>query len=654
MIFKFDRRDFPDRARAGETCWLLSNGLAGYMSTTGAFSVTRCDQGILIAAQSPSRRYCLVHRLSERLETGNGRVYLSSQDFADGEGEDGTPYLKSFTVDGIPVWEYEAEGVEVRRSCAIAPGANASAVIYDVNNLSGSPCRLTVRPVLQFSQKGETPPKPPELVFDKSRGEVTGEGLRLFVRSTSPLEGTKPRYETLLYLEDQSDGRRESGFAVSVFTASLDVPAGEKLRLELVFSDEPTDLSATGITDALFRRRREIMEGCGLKDRVARELAWAADAFLAKRPCCDGKTIIAGYPYFADWGRDTMIALPGCTMTTGNYEDAKSIIRTFLKFERDGLVPNLFPEGGDEPRYNTADAALLLICTLWYYYLGTGDAEFVKEAYPVMKRIISAYRHGTHHSIHMDADGLISAGAGLDQVTWMDVCVDGILPTPRHGKPVEINAYWYNALRVMAALAPLAGEDGGEYDKLASLVRESFLEKFWMEDRGCLRDVISGSSADEQIRCNQIWALTMPFTMLEPEQERRVLNTVYRHLYTSRGLRTLSPEDPEFHPVYQGSQRERDMAYHQGTVWPYPLGAWYRAYLKVNGGTPEAAARVREWLAPMEDILREGCVGQIPEIYDGLEPRRSKGCFAQAWSVAELLRVYAELERIERSDREAE
>ena len=316
-----------------------------------------------------------------------------------------------------------------------------------------------------------------------------------------------------------------------------------------------------------------------------------------------------------------------------------------------GTAYRWFPEGQEEPRYNTVDAALLLINCVWLYYQKTGDRDFVREAWPVMVRIVHAYRTGTHHAIGMDTDGLIFAGKGMDQVTWMDVCVDGILPTPRHGKPVEINAYWYNALRILQELALTLGEDGTAYGRLAEQVKTSFTDLFWMEEKGYLKDVVSGTGADEQLRCNQIWAVTMPFTMLPPAQEQRVVESVRRHLYTPFGLRTLSPEDPEFHPFYGGSQRERDMAYHQGTVWPYPLGAYYLAWLKTHGSTAEAAAQVREQLGNMEAMLREGCVGQLPEIYDGGNPGPSKGCFAQAWSVGELLRVYEALEQIEEKER---
>ena len=386
-------------------------------------------------------------------------------------------------------------------------------------------------------------------------------------------------------------------------------------------------------------------ENCGFADSAARQLVLSADAFIARRDSTNGKTILAGYPLFSDWGRDTMIALPGCCLATGRFEDAKSILRTFLTYEKDGLVPNLFPEGDQAPMYNTVDAALLLIDCMWQYVQRTGDWDFAKEAFPTLERIIAAYRKGTHHGIGMDEDGLIYAGQGLDQVTWMDVCVQGILPTPRHGKPVEINAYWYNALMIMDALAEQLGTDRKDYCALAQKVKKSFIEKFYIPEKGYLKDVLSGTDADEQIRCNQIWALSMPFSMLTAEQEKTVLETVQRHLYTPWGLRTLSPEDKQYHGHYGGPQLERDMAYHQGTTWVFPMGAYYRAYLKVHGNSVSAVQTVKEGLQNLNTMMQQGCAGQLPEIYDGDHPYEGKGCFAQAWSVGEMLRVYEELNR---------
>ena len=651
MKYVYDKQhDLLSLPQAEETCWLLANGLGGYASTSAAFSVTRNDQGLLIAAKTPNQRFNLVHRLSEKLSSGGESVFLSSQTFGDGTPpEDGWRRLSSFVWEDGPCWLYQADSVQVTRRCAMEHGKNASAVVYTVENRSEAPCTLRVTPVFQFSQKGDPPQAPFALHY--TGGTIQGAGLTLHVKSSEPLLPLPQTWENLSYEDDRKDGRRETGLGLICAAVELTVPQGESRRLELVFSTEPSGKGGAEILLDAEARQRSLLAQSGFKDPAARELARSADAFIANRPSSGGKTILAGYPFFGDWGRDTMIALPGCVLATKQYETAKSILRTFLAYEQDGLVPNLFPEGQEEPRYNTVDAALLLINCVWLYYQKTGDRDFVREAWPVMVRIVHAYRTGTHHAIGMDTDGLIFAGKGMDQVTWMDVCVDGILPTPRHGKPVEINAYWYNALRILQELALTLGEDGTAYGRLAEQVKTSFTDLFWMEEKGYLKDVVSGTGADEQLRCNQIWAVTMPFTMLPPAQEQRVVESVRRHLYTPFGLRTLSPEDPEFHPFYGGSQRERDMAYHQGTVWPYPLGAYYLAWLKTHGSTAEAAAQVREQLGNMEAMLREGCVGQLPEIYDGGNPGPSKGCFAQAWSVGELLRVYEALEQIEEKER---
>ena len=382
-----------------------------------------------------------------------------------------------------------------------------------------------------------------------------------------------------------------------------------------------------------------------MKNKLAQTLVCSADQFLSKRESTNGLTILAGFPFFEDWGRDTMIALPGICISTGRFESAKSIMRTFAVYEKDGLMPNLFPEGGNKPLYNTVDAALLFINCVWLFYEKTQDIEFVEEMYPVMQRIIFSYEKGTHFNIHMEEDGLISAGAELDQVTWMDVRVGEILPTPRHGKPVEINAYWYNALCIMQKFSEILKEnEENKYRKLARKVKESFVREFWMEENHCLKDVISGTKADAQIRCNQIWAVSMPFTMLDEEKERQIVDTVFERLYTPYGLRTLDPKDEEFHESYSGEMIKRDLAYHQGTVWTFPMGGYYIAYLKVNKDSKKAKETVTKQMEVLESAMREGCIGQLPEIYDGELPVSSKGCFAQAWSVGEILRVYEKLE----------
>ncbi len=647
MKFLYGKQDMRSLTRAQEQGFLMTNGLGGYLSLTSAFSANRCDQGLLVAAvKAPNERITMVHRLREKLSIGGREVDLSTQEFADGRTpEEGYKNLSVFSYEHVPTWLYHVSGVEITRRCAMDWGRNTAAVLYRVENGSGKTCILDVTPFLKFAPKEQAlEEKKP---FTYADGVVCSGNYRLYIRTSGQLEAMPETWEILGYPEDIKDGRPAQGMAGACCHMTRTVRPGETAEIELVFSLEEQSISGVQMLERYLSRARALEAECGLQDELARQLAVSADAFIAHRDSTNGKTILAGYPLFSDWGRDTMIALPGCCLATNRYEDAKSILRTFFAYEKDGLVPNLFPEGESQPMYNTVDAALLLIDCVWQYVQQTGDTAFAEEAWPVMERIVAAYRAGTHHSIGMDTDGLISAGGGLDQVTWMDVCVNGILPTPRHGKSVEVNAYWYNALRIMDAFASRLGKESKDYGKLAELVKKSFVAKFYMEDKGYLKDVLSNTKADEQLRCNQIWAISMPFTMLSEEQERSIVDTVTRHLYTPCGLRTLSPEDPEYHGTYGGPQLERDMAYHQGTTWVFPMGAYYLAYLKTRGNSPAAAAQVRSRLDALLPMMREGCAGQLPEIYEGDFPRESKGCFAQAWSVGEMLRVFRRIQEIE-------
>ena len=607
--------------------FLLTNGLGGYASLTKAFTPDRCDAGAFVAAlRSPDLRINMVHGTVEALNTGEPFV------------------LQHFSLDPIPCWIYKAGPVILQRQLALGYGENTACLSYRIENTGMAPCTFTVAPLLKLAPKEE--PIREAKPITATPGTVTDGTYTLYINTTGTEALYPARWQTCLYPEDAKDGRPGQGLAFTCADYSVTVQPGASAALELVFGCSRTLPAGEQLIRDRIQRRKQLLAACPFRDPVARHLYMAADDFIVHRASTGGKTVIAGYPLFSDWGRDTMIALPGCTLSTRRYREAKSILKTFLAYEKDGLVPNLFPEGGIEPRYNTVDAALLLIDCLWQYYSRTADLDFVKEAFPVMTRIINAYRSGTKHGIGMDRDGLIYAGHGLDQVTWMDVCVDGVLPTPRHGKPVEINAYWYNALQIMDRFAQLLQLPREDWADLAKTVKASFLAKFWMEDKGYLKDVLSGTAADEQLRCNQIWALGMSFTMPDARQAQAIVRATEEHLLTSRGLRTLSPRDPEYHGFYGGKQFDRDMAYHQGTAWVFPLGGWCRAFLKVNGASPEAAEALLEKLTAMEDMLTEGCLGQLPEIYDGDDPYEGKGCYAQAWSVGEMLRTYEEIENI--------
>lgn len=787
MRFVYGRQDWATRERGQENVYLLTNGLGGFSSASMINSNTRNDQALLMASlRAPNLRYNMVNRLEERLETADAAamermaacaaapegdrnprsVCLSSQEFTDAaRNENGYLYLNSFVYEDYPEWTFQAGGVEVVKRVALAQGKNLAVVQYRVDNRTDAEVRLTVTPHMQFVPKGQALKGTPVFAIRRCGGkgaagraaeeknaseaekrvssaecgrgyaeadeiyEITANGLHLYLRTNGQTEMVTPRFcDGAYYAYDACDGRDSVGRTCVLCEITKTVPAHESTVLEILFNTEEDFPETAGqVFDELTEYRESLRGDAAMVSDAARQLAAGANQFISERESTGGQTILAGYPFFEDWGRDTMIALEGCCMSTGQYDTAKSILRTFAAYCRKGLMPNLFPEGGVEPRYNTADAALLFINSVFAYVTRTCDMDFVREMWPVMAQIIEAYRDGTDYGIRMDEDGLIQAGQEYDQVTWMDVRIGDHLPTPRHGKPVEINAYWYNALKVMeklgsgpyfgeteileddtatagAAKAGMPGRSGlsggknvareagipegsglsggknvagetempgkngssGEYDVaaaagwppasqpaafgrccgfLAELTKESFLNKFWMEDKGWLKDVLSGTKADEQFRCNQIWAVSMPFSMLDRQQERRIVDAVYEKLYTPYGLRTLAMDDPEFHGTYGGELRARDLAYHQGTVWVFPLGAYYLAYLRSRDHAPEAVQTVRRQLSVLESAMREGCIGQLPEIYDGGRPAFSRGCFAQAWSVGEILRVYEVVER---------
>ena len=665
----YGKQDWKTYERGQENCYLMTNGLGGFSSMTMTGSVARNDHAFFMACtKAPNNRYNMVHRLAEKLETGEREYILSSQQFADGKVEDGYRYLSEFSYEDTPMWRFHVNGVEIVKEAAMKNGENTAALTYRIINRTREKVRLTVTPFYQFTPKGKEPDAGQKFEWKETRNSringtacrIESNDLSLELITDGQVSGIGPVWETYFYSYDACDGRRDTGSAAACHQVSICVESGCEKVLSLVYrmdgscaekgqessgdlANAPREMAAW-ITDGLKAYRKGLEELAGFRDENARTLSKSADQFISLRASTGGKTILAGYPFFEDWGRDTMIALPGVCISTGRYEDAESILRTFAAYERRGLMPNLFPEGKSDPMYNTVDAALLFINCVWLYYRASGNAGFVEEMYPVMERIIENYKAGTDYEICMDEDCLIRAGSGLDQVTWMDVRVGDILPTPRHGKPVEINAYWYNALRIMGRFSDMLGKSDEAYEELADKVRASFEKEFWMEEKHCLKDVVSGMKADTQIRCNQIWAVSMPFTMLDAEKEKQVVDTVFGKLYTPYGLRTLEKEDPEFKPVYGGEVLKRDLAYHQGTVWVYPLGAYYMAYLKVNGYSRDAKAYVKEQLEIIEGAMREGCVGQLPEIYDGENPVSSKGCFAQAWSTGEILRVYEELE----------
>lgn len=646
MKFVYGKQDWKTLERGEENCYLMTNGLGGFSSQTMIGSCGRNDHALFMACvHSPNHRYNMIHRLEEVLWIGEKKVHISSQDFAGGkEREEGFVYQSGFSFEDYPEWTYLVEGAEIIKRVVLGQGVNTIGISYDIRNRSGRDVVLDVIPHLQFVPKGELLSKEQAFSVTVSEGgQINANGQVLSFRTNGEtMELPLKFHDDLFYAYDVMDGKRETGCTAVNHKITYGVLAGETGGLQMVYGMGKELPKVAALCDGVKKYRDELRRQAGFTGQIPRALSAAADQFISYRESTGKQTILAGFPFFEDWGRDTMIALTGCCLATRQFETAKSILETFMAYCQKGLMPNLFPEGKNAPGYNTVDASLLFILAVYEYYRRTHDTAFVKSAFQTMTDIVEWYQRGTDFGIKMDTDGLIMAGRDYDQVTWMDVRIGDILPTPRHGKPVEINAYWYNALRIMEEFQELLGKpmDGIDYGELAKKVRKSFSEKFWNEEAGCLKDVLSGTKADDQIRCNQIWAVSMPFSLLSPEKEKQVVEVVFRKLYTPYGLRTLAPEDKQFHPFYGGKQFDRDLAYHQGTVWVFPLGAYYLAYLKVNGYSVEAKAYVRTQLEAMEAALREGCIGQLPEIYDGENPVSSKGCFAQAWSVGEILRVY--------------
>ena len=498
MKWIYGKQELKNLERGQENCYLLTNGLGGFSSMTMTGSVARNDHALLMACvQAPNHRYNMVHRLKESLCLGEEEIVLSSQEFADGYKEEGCPYFSSFVFDDMPIWRFLVQGVEIRKEIAMKQGENTVAVRYSIRNRSRKPAELKIVPFYQFTAKGSEPELQQEFQYTESA--VISNGMTLYFRTNGILSDTEEIRENYFYSYDACDGRRETGLAKSGHMITKSVQPGEEKILKLVYSMENADQDADAIILEMQTYRKALEAKAGLHREMAKELVKSASQFISRRESTEGSTILAGYPFFEDWGRDTMIALPGVCISTGQYETAKEILRTFAVHERRGLMPNLFPEGGNEPLYNTVDAALLFINCVYLYYQAAGDRVFVQEMYPVMERIIKAYREGTDYGIHMDEDGLIQSGEGLWQVTWMDVRVGDILPTPRHGKPVEINAYWYNSLCIMDELAETADKKA-VYTQLKEKVKASFVDKFWMDDKKCLKDLVSGTKADAQIQ----------------------------------------------------------------------------------------------------------------------------------------------------------
>ena len=622
--------------------WLETNGLGGFASSTIAGLNTRRYHGLLVAATNPPvGRVLLLSKLEETLAVRGARYELSANRYPGAVHPKGYRYLKEFRLDPFPVFTYEVAEVELEKRVFLVYGENTVVVQYELRGDTAD-CTLEVRPLIAFrdyhAATHANGALNPRVTIETGRASIApypGLPALHFAHNAVSV-----RAEGAWYYNFEYDRERERGldYQEDLFNPCvLAFDLARRATATMVASTEPREAARVPVLRrAEIDRRAELARASPSGDPLVQSLVSAAGQFIVRRG--ELRSVIAGYHWFSDWGRDTMIALPGLTLATGRPEIARDILLAFARSVDQGMLPNRFPDAGETPEYNTVDATLWFFAAIDALVRSTGDLQFVKEhLYETLVNIVGWHERGTRYGIHAGADGLLTCG---ERLTWMDAKAGDWVVTPRAGKPVEVQALWYNALRTLETFASRFNDTFTSTRCLSlalDLVRPNFVRLFWNDAAGCLYDVVNGDGRDASIRPNQIFAVSLPHTMLPEEMERKVVDIVQRQLLTPYGLRTLAPADSRYRGRYEGDQRSRDAAYHQGTVWPWLLGPFLNAYRKVNG--PESAARVAEFLAPFREHLRTAGLGQISEIFDGDPPHHPRGCIAQAWSVAEMLRV---------------
>lgn len=654
--------DDPEASNDVSREWLVTNGLGGYASGTVAGVLTRRYHGLLIAGlPNPLGRTMMLNGIAETLSASKdsrfsaGTIELMGMNRADTR----TP-IDFVLENGLPVWTYRFENHLVEKRIFMDHNYNTVHVSYSMRHGKDS-LQLELRPGVSFRPADSAVHTRNEvsccIKVSDGQIEMTNEGFPpLRILSTPAAEFVEDRkvIDDVLYRVEASRGYDSEGslWSPGYFHATL--APGETLTLTATAEPVDGDQNREMPThfEAEKERRNKLLERVSesLRNYPASELVYAADQFvivaprvnLRRQDIGDERTVIAGYHWFTDWGRDTMISLEGLTLVAGRHREARAILKTFAQHVKHGLIPNMFPEGESEGLYHTADATLWFFHAISRYEKYSGDESLVHELFPTLKGIIEAHVQGTLFGIHVDAaDQLLSQGAEGYQLTWMDAKVGDWVVTPRRGKAVEINALWYNALMWMAEWAKRedAAVDGESYAVRAEEMRKSFNRRFWIEEGNYLYDVVDAEMGGNDAACrpNQVFAMSLPHAVLDEDKWARVMEKVTEKLLTPVGLRSLSPDHPNYSAKYFGDLRSRDAAYHQGTVWAWLIGPYVDAWLRVNPGQ-ETKARV--FLEGFVPHLNQACVGSISEVFDAEAPHTPRGCIAQAWSVAEVLRCW--------------
>ena len=662
MNIRFGREICGNLETAEAREWLVTNGIGGYAAGTVSGLLTRRYHGLLLAAlKPPLGRTLMLTKLDEEVSYDLKFYQLHSNRWADGTiSPQGYKNIERFFLIGTtPVWIYACADALLEKQIWMEEGQNTTYIRYTLRRGS-LPLTISLKALVNYRDyHGDSKSDGWEMEIERQERGIKVQAfpdaasLYLFSSSeTNPDWQVDPAwYQNFALAMEQYRGLNHIEDHLHAATCTATLKPGESLTI--IASTEPNpNLDSKSAWQQRQNHERQLLAKFPQSDYQfsleIKGLILAADQFVVDRTIPDepeGKTIIAGYPWFGDWGRDTMISLPGLTLATGRPEVAKVILRTFAKYIDRGMLPNLFPDGKETPEYNTVDATLWYFEAIRSYYALTQDQELIQQLFPALAEIIHWHCRGTRYNIHLDSeDGLLYAGETGVQLTWMDAKVDDWVVTPRIGKPVEVNALWYNALIVMVQLAKILGKTETEYQQLAQKTKQGF-QRFWNSDLAYCYDVVdSPDGNDDSLRPNQIFAVSLPAIdqktnfpeLLTPQQQKSVVNTCARELLTSSGLRSLAVSHPDYQGYYGGDRWQRDGAYHQGTVWGWLIGHFVQAHLKVYQ-KPDVA---KSFLIPMANHLTAGCVSNLSEIFDGDPPFTPRGCFAQAWTVAEVLRSW--------------
>lgn len=633
--------------------WLLTNGIGGYSSSTILNLNTRRYHGLLVAALNPPAvRNLILSKIDESIFVGNRKYELFTNQTPNSFSH-GHKYLIKFEKTSIPKFIYKVEDVIIEKKVCLEYGKNTVIIKYKIKNAKKD-SKIMLAPIVNFrdfhSLKYEH-----ELEFNQK--EQNNE-TQICINNNTPIKiwsscgkyikHNNDYFKNMYYKEEDKRGfyATEDHIVPGVF--EVDIKPNETKHITVICSLEDSFSKIDG--DVYIKKEQvrclNLIKKAGCKELFQSQLALEADKFIVKRKSNNLSTIIAGYPYFADWGRDSLIALEGLLLKTSRFNEAKEVILTYTNHIAKGLVPNGFSEYDNKPLYNSVDASLLLFENVYKYVKYTGDYDFVfKEIYPKLKDIISNYKEGTDNKIYLDKDGLISCGDEKTQITWMDAQVNGNPVTPRAGKVVEINAMWYNALMIMFKFSQINGENDKEYIILANQCKKSFNNKFYNAKENYLYDVLG----DEKIRPNALFAASLSFPIISAGLAKELITKVNEELFSPYGLKTLSSKDKDYKPYYSGNSEYRDSAYHQGTVWPWLFGLYFNTLnyiIKSEENINEKEKYIKKYnnfVRKIKDTFKEelkkDCIGSISEIYDAEPIQHANGCFAQAWSVAEILRI---------------